>query len=203
MIDAGEGFRVVVLSGPSGSGKTTVVDRLLERAPFKLIKSVSATTRAPRAGEQHGERYYFLTPEEFAARRARGDFVETAEYAGAWYGTLWSEVERARSLGAWLLLEIEVQGALKVMELYPDCVSIFLRPPSLEACEQRLRSRNTENEADIQQRVQTALGELSQASRYRYQVVNDDLGRAVDEIVQILQQERGRPAPDRTADQPS
>lgn len=194
MTDAEAAFRVVVLSGPSGSGKTTVVDRVLERAPFKLIKSVSATTRAPRTGEQHGERYYFLTPEEFAARRARGDFVETAEYAGAWYGTLWSEVERARSQGAWLLLEIEVQGALKVMELYPDCVSIFLRPPSLAACEQRLRSRNTENEANIQQRVQTALSELSQAARYRYQVVNDDLDRAVDEIVQILQQERGGPA---------
>uniref|UniRef100_A0A7C4LN71 Guanylate kinase n=1 Tax=Schlesneria paludicola TaxID=360056 RepID=A0A7C4LN71_9PLAN len=202
MTDAEASFRVVVLSGPSGSGKTTVVDRLLDRAPVKLMKSVSATTRPPRAGERHGERYYFLTPEEFADRRQRGEFVETAEYAGAWYGTLWSEVDRARARGAWPLLEIEVQGALKVMELYPDCVSIFLRPPSMAECEQRLRARNTEDETGIQQRVQTAVAEMQLAPRYRYQVVNDDLERAVDEIALILRKEHAQGTPSGDSDPP-
>jgi guanylate kinase len=180
-------FRVVVLSGPSGSGKTTVVDRLLVCAPVKLVKSVSATTRAPRAGEKHGERYYFLSPEEFAAGRERDEFVETAQYAGAWYGTLWSEVDRAQSLGGWPLLEIEVQGALEVMELFPDAVTIFLLPPSMEVCEQRLRARGTESEEVIQRRLRKAEEELSFAPRYRYQVVNDDLNRAVAEIGRILE----------------
>jgi guanylate kinase len=185
-------FRVVVLSGPSGSGKTTVVDRLLERAPMKLVKSVSATTRAPRAGEQNGERYYFLSSEDFAARRDRGEFVETAEYAGAWYGTLWSEVERAKSIGGWSLLEIEVQGALKVMELYPGAITIFLTPPSMSECEQRLRARGTENEQGIERRLKTAAEELTFAPRYRFRVVNDELDRAVSEIVGILEAERAQ-----------
>jgi guanylate kinase len=183
-------FRIVVLSGPSGSGKTTVVDRLLECGPVKLVKSISATTRAPRVGEQHGERYYFLSPDEFDARRAQGEFVETAQYAGAWYGTLWSEVDRAKSLGGWPLLEIEVQGALKVMGLFPDAVTIFLQPPSMDECEQRLRARGTESEAVIERRLRKAEEEMSLAPRYRYQVVNDDLDRAVAEIGKILEMER-------------
>lgn len=188
--DTAGAFRVVVLSGPSGSGKTTVVDRLLERAPMKLIKSVSVTTRPPRSGERDGERYYFLSEADFAARRGRGEFVETVQYAGAWYGTLWSEVERAKSLGGWSLLEIEVQGALKVMELYADAITIFLQPPSMDECEQRLRARGTESEEGIQRRLNTAAQELSFASRYRHQVVNDDLDRAVAEIVGILETQR-------------
>ena len=186
----GSSFRIVVLSGPSGSGKTTVVDRLLECAPVKLIKSVSATTRAPRDGEQHGERYYFLSSQEFESRRVNGDFVETAQYAGAWYGTLWTEVDRAKSLGGWPLLEIEVQGALRVMQMFPEAITIFLLPPSMEACEQRLRARGTESEEVIQRRLRKAEEELSIAPQYRYQVVNDELDRAVDDIGRILQTER-------------
>jgi guanylate kinase len=181
-------FRVVVLSGPSGSGKTTIVDRLLDCAPVKLVKSVSATTRQPRTGEIHGEAYYFLSTEEFVERRARGEFLETAEvYAGLWYGTLKSEVERARGLGGWSFLEIDVQGALHVMELYPDAVTIFLQPPSMEVCEQRLRARGTETEEIIQRRLRKVKEELSYAPRYKYQVVNDELNRAVAEIAQILE----------------
>ena len=116
MFDPPSSFQVVVLSGPSGSGagKTTVVERLIREAPVKLVKCVSATTRPPRTGEIEGDAYYFLSPEDFAARRTRNEFLETAEVFGAgyWYGTLRSEIERARHADGWAFLEIDVQGAL-------------------------------------------------------------------------------------------
>lgn len=181
-------FRVVVLSGPSGSGKTTIVERLLREAPVRLIKSVSATTRAPRVGEVHGDAYYFLSLENFQSRRERGEFLETAEvYQGLWYGTLQSEIDRARREGGWAFLEIDVHGALRVMELYPEAITIFLAPPSMEVCEQRLRARGTETEEIIQRRLRKVAEELSYAPRYRYTVVNDDLDRAVAEITALLQ----------------
>lgn len=180
-------FRVVVLSGPSGSGKTTIVERLLEAAPVRLVKSVSATTRAPRSGEVHGESYYFLSLEEFQQRLARDEFLETAEvYSGLWYGTLKSEIDRARQLGGWSFLEIDVQGALRVMDIYPEAITIFLRPPSMEVCEQRLRARGTETEDVLQKRLHKVAEELSFAGRYRFQVVNDELERAIEEIRGIL-----------------
>src|SRR5437762_5288110 len=122
-------MQFVVLSGPSGSGKTTIVDRLLERSPVRLVKSVSATTRPPRKNEVDGRNYYFLTESEFARRRERGDFLECAEVHGTgnWYGTLKSEVERARRLGGWALLEIDVQGALQIMQKHPRAVTMFLQ----------------------------------------------------------------------------
>lgn len=186
------GFQVVVLSGPSGSGKTTIVERLIQDAPVKLIKSVSATTRAPRKGEVEGEAYYFLSPEEFAARQERGEFLETAEVFGAgyWYGTLKSELERAKALGGWSFLEIDVQGALRIMEQYPEAITIFLEPPSLEVCEQRLRARGTETEEVIQRRLRKVTEELQQSDRYRYRVVNDELDQALAEIRGILKERK-------------
>ena len=184
-------FRVVVLSGPSGSGKTTIVERLLRAAPVRLVKSVSATTRAPRVGEVDGNAYYFLTLDEFTDRRERGEFLETAEvYQGLWYGTLKSEIDRARELGGWAFLEIDVQGALRVMELYPEAVTIFLAPPSMEICEQRLRDRGTETEEVLQRRLKKVAEELSFANRYRFRVVNDNLDRAVAEITALLQSQQ-------------
>jgi guanylate kinase len=161
---------------------------------MKLVKSVSATTRTPRAGERDGEAYYFLSPQEFAARRERGEFLETAEvYHELWYGTLKSEIERARQAGGWAFLEIDVQGALNVMDLYPDAITIFLLPPSMEICEQRLRDRGTETEEIIQRRLQKVTHELSFASRYQHRVVNDDLDRAVNEILGLLQTHQQAP----------
>lgn len=188
MTSGSAGFRVVILSGPSGAGKTTIVERMIRESPVPLIKSISATTRAPRTGEAHGEAYYFFTPEEFARRKAAGEFLETAEVFGVghWYGTLRSEVDRAKAAGAWPLLEIDVEGALRVMELYPDAVTIFLQPPSMEVLEQRLRSRKTDAEAVIQRRLEKARDELKFVDRYRHQVVNLDLHQAVGEIVAIL-----------------
>lgn len=181
-------FRVVVLSGPSGSGKTTIVERLIQDPTLRLIKSVSATTRAPRAGEKPGEAYYFLTLDDFTSRLARDEFLETAEvYPGLWYGTLKSEVERARQLGGWSFLEIDVQGALKVMDIHPDALTIFVAPPSMEVCEQRLRARGTETEDILQKRLRKVAEELSFAPRYKHRVVNDDLERAIGEIRALLQ----------------
>jgi guanylate kinase len=184
-------FRVVVLSGPSGSGKTTVVDRLMLRSPVKLVKAVSATTRPPRVGEVDGDAYYFLTRDEFERRRQVGDFVECAEVHGAgyWYGTLKSELERARREGGWALLEIDVQGALAVMEQYPRAITVFLKTPSEAEYDRRLHNRGTESEAVIQRRLATARAELKFADRYRYQVVNEQLDRAVREICDILSRE--------------
>lgn len=181
-------FQILVLSGPSGSGKTTIVDRLVAESPIPLIKAISATTRPQRKGEVNGVAYYFLTKDEFEQRRVQGDFLETAEVFGAgyWYGTLKSEIQRAKEAHGWAFLEVDVQGAFHVTEIYPDALTIFLQPPSLEICEQRLRSRATDSEETIQRRLRKVHQELALADRYCYQVVNDDLDRAVDEIKSII-----------------
>lgn len=178
--------QVVVLSGPSGSGKSTIVRELLRQSPVKLTLSVSATTRAPRQGEVHGREYYFLSDDQFRQHRERGDFLEFAEVHsnGNWYGTLKSEVERAKKEGAWALLEIDIQGARSVLDQYPNAISIFLSTSNFE---ERLRGRGTEPEAIIQQRLATAQHELKSAGMYRHQVLNDDLQTAVNSIIEILQ----------------
>jgi len=185
------GQRVLILSGPSGSGKTTIVNRLIAAAPVKLEKSVSATTRQPRPQEADGEDYYFLNDEDFRNRLAENEFIEFAEVfsSGFLYGTLKSEVERAWAENAWAFLEIDVEGALNVMQQYPDAVTIFLKTPSAEEFERRLRSRGTENEEVIRKRLATAASELQFADRYRHIVVNDQLERAIGEICEILKSE--------------
>lgn len=188
---------VVVLSGPSGSGKTTIVNRLLKAASVPLRKSVSATTRPPRPQEIDGEDYHFLEDSEFRRRLDAGDFLEYAEVfsSGFLYGTLNSEVDRAWESEAWAFLEIDVEGALNVMQRYQDAVTIFLKTPSSEEFERRLRARGTEEEAVIQRRVATAQKELQFAERYRHIVVNDQLDQAVAEICEILKsEESGRDA---------
>jgi len=183
--------RIVILSGPSGSGKTTVVSRLIELSPVRLVKSVSATTRAPRPGERNGVDYHFLTDEDFRRRLDSEEFIEHAEVfsSGFLYGTLRSEVENAWKQNGWAFLEIDVQGAMEVMQQYPEAVTIFLRTPSPEEFERRLRNRGTETESVIQKRLATAARELQSAHRYKYIVVNDQLDRAVQEICEILKNE--------------
>lgn len=180
--------RVVVLSGPSGSGKSTIVQRILRESPVPLRLSVSATTRDPRPGEVDGTHYHFLSLAEFTRRREAGDFLECAEVfrTGKWYGTLKSEVDASLEQGKWPLLEIDVEGAMNVMRLYPDAVTIFITLPSMDEYERRLRGRGTESEEVLQRRLQTAREELRMAGCYRFQVVNDDLDRAVTEICRIL-----------------
>jgi guanylate kinase len=182
--------RVVVVSGPSGVGKSTVVERLLQCAPVPLVRSVSATTRQPRPGEVDGVAYHFLSPEEFQRRRTAGQFIECFQVFGQedWYGTLRTEVAPRLTAGQWVLLEIDVQGAARIVESYPDAVTIFLRTASKEELERRLRGRNTETEERIQQRLKRAQAEMAAAETYNYQVVNDDVDRAVREICAILSQ---------------
>ena len=182
---------IVVLSGPSGSGKTTIVERLVRESPVTLVKSVSATTRAPRTGEVEGDSYYFLPDDAFRQKLAGDEFLEHAEVfsSGFLYGTLRTELDRAWAASAWAFLEIDVEGAMKVMQQYPQAVTIFLKTPSPEEFERRLRARGTETEDVIQKRLATAFRELEYTGRYRHVVVNDELDRAVHEICEILKSE--------------
>lgn len=180
--------KLVVISGPSGAGKTTLLKRLFARAPVPLVASVSATTREPRPGEVDGVDYHFLTKDEFARRRERGEFLESFEVyqRGDWYGTLKQEVGPRLSAGKWVVLEIDVQGTLAVLRHYPEAITIFVRPSSLAELERRLRDRGTDSEAAIGRRLEVARRELSSIDHYRYQVVNDDVDRALSELCEIL-----------------
>ena len=180
--------KLVIISGPSGAGKTTVVRRLLAECSLPLKLSVSATTRAPRAGEQNGVDYHFLSQEDFAARRARGEFLESAEVFGQghWYGTLKSEAESGIAAGRWVVLEIDVQGMLSVVAENPEAITVFLHPGSSEELERRLRQRGTETEEAIQRRLAVARHELTFLPRYRHEVINDDVASAARTTCEIL-----------------
>jgi guanylate kinase len=177
---------LVVMSGPAGAGKSTIVREVMREQPLPLTLSVSATTRQPRRGEVEGKDYYFLTPDQFAARRAAGDFLECKEYAGNWYGTLQSQVSAGLAEGKWVLLEIDVEGTLAVLERHPDALTIFIHSGSIEELERRLRLRNTESEESLARRLATARRELAQKHRYRYEVINRDVPTAVREVCEIL-----------------
>ena len=184
--------RVVVVSGPAGAGKTTLVDRLFRTCPLPLVRSISATTRSPRGEEADGVDYYFVSPERFQALRDQGQFLEFCEVfgQGCWYGTLWSEVRAGIQAGKWVVLNIDVHGGAAVMERFAGAITIFVRPSSMEELRRRLELRGTDRPEEIEKRLQRAQYELSQAHHYRYQVVNDDLDRAVKEICTILTEEK-------------
>lgn len=188
--------KLVIVSGPSGAGKTTVLAGVFQWAPVPLAKSVSATTRRPRLGEVDGEDYHFITAEEFEKRRRRDDFLECFEVfgSGQWYGTLESEVTEGLQDGKWVVLEIDVQGAVEVMKRFPDAITIFVSPGGREELERRLRGRGTESDDAVERRLEQARREMDLADRYRYQVVNDNVRRAVDEICDILSRSGRDPA---------
>jgi guanylate kinase len=177
--------RVFVITGPSGVGKGTLIRGLMERVP-QLELSVSATTRAPRAGEQDGVDYHFLTPEEFDRRVAHGDFVEHADYAGRRYGTLRSELEGRLAEGVPVVLEIEVQGARQVRAAMPEAVQVFIAPPSLAALRTRLVGRGTDDQEEVARRLEVAEQELTAQPEFAHVVVNDRLDEALEKLVSIV-----------------
>jgi len=182
------GRDLVVLSGPSGAGKTTVSRAVARR--LSLLVSVSATTRRRRPGETEGVDYYFLRRDEFEKRVAEGRFVEWAEVFGQYYGTPVEELERAKSRGKVLLLEIDVQGGIQIKKKFPEALAILLLPPNDAALRRRLSKRGTEPLEEVEQRFAKAQEEVTVArhsSAYDYEVINDDLESAIDEIVCIVQ----------------
>jgi guanylate kinase len=176
---------LIVLSGPSGVGKGTVC-AALRRRTTDLVYSVSATTRSPRAGEQEGVNYFFKTREQFQEMIARDALLEHAEYVGNYYGTPREFVEKTLAEGKDVILEIEVQGALKVKEKFPAGVFIFLLPPSLAELKQRIVGRGTESQDKIDRRLSVAVEEMNLLSRYDYAVVNDEIDHACDRILSII-----------------
>ncbi len=177
--------RVVVITGPSGVGKGTLIRLLREQLP-QLGLSVSATTRAPRPGEEHGVHYHFLGDAEFDRLAGEGAFVEHAEYAGRRYGTLRSELERRTAAGEPVVLEIEVQGARQIREAVPDALQVFIAPPSAEALRERLVGRGTDAPEVIERRMDVATRELEAQGEFGHVVVNDRLEDAVRELVDIV-----------------
>jgi guanylate kinase len=182
---------LIVISGPSGVGKDTLIKRLLELDPH-LRYSISCTTRRPRLGEVDGVNYHFVSREEFERLIKEGAFLEHATYDGNLYGTPIAQLDAVRAAGHDIVLKIDVQGAEQVRKRAPDALRIFLAPPSMDELLRRRTERHSENERDQAARQAIANREMELASHFDHVVVNDDLERAVGEVLRIIQQARQR-----------
>jgi guanylate kinase len=178
----------VILAAPSGTGKTTIARRLLEVRP-DVGFSVTCTTRPPRPAEREGFDYFFLAPDEFQAKVARGDFAEHAEVHGKMYGTLRSEIDRLLSDGRYPIMTIDVQGAVQFVRAFPQAVLIFLLPPSAVELLARLSGRGSEDKQTLARRIDSALTELATINAFEYVVVNDELEHAVAQVLSIIDAE--------------
>ncbi|MCI9145415.1 MAG: guanylate kinase [Eubacterium sp.] len=179
---------LVVFSAPSGCGKDTVFKEICKLRD-DVVESVSATTRKPRDGEVDGVNYFFVSENEFKKMIDNGGLLEFNNYNGCYYGTPVKGINNAVEQGKVCFLIIDVNGAEKIKELYPDCLSIFLLPPSIEELEKRLRGRDSDGDEIIKSRLDIAMVELSYKDKYDYQIINDDLNECVDNINKILNTE--------------
>ncbi|MEM9943378.1 MAG: guanylate kinase [Planctomycetota bacterium] len=181
---------LVIISGPSGVGKTSVLKQLFGQCELPLVESVSATTRPKRPGETEGVSYYYLTQKEFDQKKEQGEFLEFCEVFGRgyWYGTLNAPVRRSLDSGNWMVLEIDVEGAQKVLNHYPDAITIFIHPGSEEELERRLRGRKTETEDSLTRRLEVARKELEASSNYQHIVINESVEQTATDICQLLKQ---------------
>jgi len=182
--------KLIIISGPSGAGKSTVVRQLLGNCELPLTSSISVTTRKPRDSEQDGIDYFFVDQPRFTVLRNSGAFLECKQNFGLqhWYGTLNEQVAAGLNAGKWVILEIDVLGAMEVLEngrFKP--ITIFIHPGGMDELERRLRSRGTETEESLTARLETAAAEMRYMSRYNYEVINQSVNAAVAEICQILQ----------------
>jgi guanylate kinase len=183
--------RLFVITAPSGAGKTSLIEALIGEDP-SLELSISYTTRAPRPGEKNGVDYHFVDDAEFLAMRGRGDFVESAEVHGYRYGTSRRVITDALARGRNLILEIDWQGARQVRALYPDCIGIFIVPPSIEELERRMRSRALDSETVIRRRLANAREELEHSGEFEYRIINKDFETAQRELAEIIRKERAK-----------
>ncbi len=182
---------IVVVSSPSGAGRTTIVRRVLPQDET-IRYSTSVTTRPKRLGEKEGKDYFFVSEKEFKQRVERGEFVEWAEVHGFMYATPRAPVVEVIQQGGVIILDIDIQGAMRVKEEFPDCVTVFIAPPSLESLEKRLRNRGTDSEELIRRKLQDALREVAKIPGYDYLIINDDLNTAVKQLRAVLEAERCR-----------
>ena len=180
---------LILVSGPSGVGKKTVLQRVISESRLPLMLCVTATTRKPRPGEMDGEDYHFVSLAEFESKRLAGEFLEWFEVfgTGTWYGTPRKPVAEGLAAGRWVVLEIDVKGANKVKEEYPEALTFFIAPKHIDVLAERLRARGTESEEAIQRRLATAMEELKRASEFEHQIINHDLDTAVADFIAILQ----------------
>ena len=184
--------KLFVITAPSGAGKSSLIQAMLKDDP-SLRLSVSYTTRPPRPGEQNAREYHFVDDQEFLAMRSRGEFLESAEVHGYRYGTAKRVIAEALERGHDLLLEIDWQGARQVRKLHPDCVGIFILPPSVEELERRMRTRGQDAEAVIQRRLANAREELTHSGEFKYAIINKDFDAAKGELSEIIRKERAKP----------
>ena len=184
----GENHKIIILAAPSGAGKTTIKSRLLANIPNKLSFSISAATRKIRVGEQDGVDYFFISVEDFKNKIDHNQFVEwEMVYPGAYYGTTVAEIKRIWNEQKTPILDIDVQGAMRVKELYGEkAISIFILPPSLDVLKNRLEKRGTDNEVQIKTRIEKAAEEITFSKKFDHIVLNDDLNKASEQVKMLV-----------------